>query len=70
MISEIKNEVLSLVQSIEDENLLQLLKADIEFFKERGNDIMDGLTKKHFIQSQLFNVNISKPDRRACMFSL
>ncbi len=26
MISEIKNEVLSLVQSIKDENLLQLLK--------------------------------------------
>lgn len=46
MNSEIKNEVLSLVQLIEDENLLQLLKADIEFFKETGSDITDGLSKE------------------------
>jgi hypothetical protein len=35
--------VLSLVAQIEDENLLELLKADIEFFKE--GDITDGLSE-------------------------
>lgn len=43
MVSKIKNEVLSLVQSLEDENLLQLLKADIEYFKP-GNDVTNGLS--------------------------
>ncbi len=31
MSSQIKNEVLTLVQTLEDENLLRLLKADIEY---------------------------------------
>ena len=44
MESQIKKEVLSLVQEIDDEILLQLSKADIDFFKEGGPDITDGLT--------------------------
>ncbi len=44
MSSQIKNEVLTLVQTLEDENLLRLLKADIEYFNKPGNDITDGLS--------------------------
>lgn len=44
MLSDIKNEVLTLVQSIENEDLLQLLKADIEFFNEPEVDITDDLS--------------------------
>ncbi|MEJ7683550.1 MAG: hypothetical protein WKG06_37975 [Segetibacter sp.] len=44
MLSDIKNEVLTLVQSIENEDLLQLLKADIEFFNKPGVDITDDLS--------------------------
>ena len=46
MISDIKNEVLSLVQSIDNEDLLQLLKADIEFFSKPGVDITDDLSSE------------------------
>jgi len=41
MESSIKKEVLSLIEQIEDEDLLQLIKVDIEFFK---GDITDGLS--------------------------
>ena len=44
MASDIKKEVLTLVEAIENEDLLQLLKADIEFFNKRGIDITDGLS--------------------------
>lgn len=57
MESQIKKEVLSLVQEIEDENLLQLLKADIEFFKE--GDITDALSESEL--EELKNV-ANEPD--------
>ncbi len=44
MASDIKKEVLTLVEAIENEDLLQLLKADIEFFNKPGIDITDGLS--------------------------
>jgi hypothetical protein len=43
MASDIKSEVLQLVQAIDDEQLLQLLKADIEYFTEKDLDITDDL---------------------------
>jgi len=43
MATDIKSEVLQLVQAIEDEQLLQLLKADITYFTEEGGDITDEL---------------------------
>lgn len=46
MVSDIKKEVLTLVEAIENEDLLQLLKADIEFFNKPGIDITDDLSPK------------------------
>ncbi len=45
---EIKKEVLNLVQEIDDENLLQLIKAEIEDYKEVGTDVTDSLIPEHF----------------------
>ncbi len=42
MVTDIKNEVLQMVQKIDDEQLLQLLKEDIKNFTE-GNDITSDL---------------------------
>jgi hypothetical protein len=44
--------VLSLVEQIEDENLLELLKADIKFFKE--GDITDGLSESEVEELENF----------------
>ena len=52
MASDIKKEVLTLVESIENEDLLQLLKADIEFFNKRGIDITDGLSPEEIEELQ------------------
>ncbi len=52
MASDIKKEVLTLIESIENEDLLQLLKADIEFFNKRGIDITDGLSPEEIEELQ------------------
>jgi len=52
MLSDIKNEMLTLIQSIENEDLLQLLKADIEFFNKPGVDITDGLSAEDLDELQ------------------
>ena len=45
MLSDLKKEVLDKIMNTEDENLLQLLKADIDYFdKHENTDITDGLT--------------------------
>ncbi len=46
MASDIKNEVLQLIEATDNEELLQLIKADIEFFSDSGKDITDGLSLK------------------------
>ncbi len=43
MTTNIKKEVLQLIEATEDEQLLQLLKADIEYFSQSGYDITDDL---------------------------
>lgn len=52
MASDIKKEVLTLVEAIENEDLLQLLKADIEFFNKREMDITDGLSPEEIKELQ------------------
>ncbi len=52
MASDIKKKVLTLIESIENEDLLQLLKADIEFFNKRGIDITDGLSPEEIEELQ------------------
>ncbi len=52
MASDIKKKVLTLIESIENEDLLQLLKADIEFFNKRGIDITDGLSSEEIEELQ------------------
>lgn len=44
MANNIKAEVLQLIQATDNEELLQLIKADIEFFSGSGKDITDDLS--------------------------
>lgn len=41
--SVLKDEILQLVATIDDENLLELVKADIEYFRNKETDILDEL---------------------------
>ena len=50
MASDIKSEVLQLVQAIDDEQLLQLLKADIAYFSENDYDISDNLQPADIVE--------------------
>ena len=44
MLSDIKNEVLQLIQATDNEQLLQLIKADIELFSGSEKDVTDDLS--------------------------
>ncbi len=44
--SSLKEQVIEMVASIDDEHLLELVKADIEFFKDKNTDIIDELNKE------------------------
>ncbi|MFP5040916.1 hypothetical protein [Parasediminibacterium sp. JCM 36343] len=44
MTSGLKEIVIGMVEDIEDEALLQVLKNDIDYFKHNGSDITVGLT--------------------------
>ncbi len=39
----LKQQVLQMILSTEDENLLELVKADIQYFNNKGTDIIDDL---------------------------
>ena len=41
--SSLKEQVIEMISTIEDEQLLQLVKADIEHFKNTNTDILDEL---------------------------
>lgn len=56
MESEIKKEVISLIEQIEDEDLLQLLKADIEDYKEVGRDITDDLSPEDLEELRILSM--------------
>ena len=44
--STIKQKVLQLIQATDNEELLQLIKADIEFFSGKEKDVIDELDGK------------------------
>ncbi|MBA4141362.1 MAG: hypothetical protein H0X70_12875 [Segetibacter sp.] len=50
---------MTFVQVLEDENLLQLLKADIEYFNKPGNDITDGLSAEDIDELRMLS---NEPD--------
>lgn len=56
----LKEQVLQMVSSINDEQLLELVKADIEYFN-KSEDIFDELNSKE--REELFNL-INEPDEK------
>lgn len=52
--SFLKQQVLEMVSAIEDENLLELVKADIQYFTNQETDILDGLSYSD--QEELLNL--------------
>ena len=56
----IKDEVLQMVSAIEDEKLLELVKADIEFFS-RSTDIVDDLSDIE--KEEMLNM-VNEPDEK------
>ena len=42
--NSLKKEVIEMVSGIDDNNLLELIKADIEHFKDNKTDILDDLS--------------------------
>ena len=57
----LKEQVLQMVSSIDDKNLLELVKADIEYFNNKGEDIFDELNSKD--KEELINM-INEPDEK------
>mgnify|MGYP001549272426 CR=1 FL=1 len=57
----IKEEVLQLVSTIDDEQLLELVKADIEYFRNKEIDILDELNEDD--KQELINL-VNEPDER------
>jgi hypothetical protein len=41
--STLKKQVVRMISSVEDEHLLELVKADIEYFSNKDTDIIDDL---------------------------
>ncbi|HEX5155197.1 MAG TPA: hypothetical protein VFW07_27335 [Parafilimonas sp.] len=61
----LKEEVLHMVSSIEDEQLLQLVKADIEYFSNKEKDILDELNEAD--REELLNL-LNEPDKKDILF--
>jgi Mg/Co/Ni transporter MgtE len=59
--SLLKKQVLEMVSSIDDEQLLELVKADIEYFKDRNTDILDELNNTD--REELLNL-LNEPDEK------
>ena len=57
----LKEEVLQMVASIDHEELLELVKADIEYFNNKAEDIFDELSSKD--KEELINL-INEPDEK------
>lgn len=57
----LKEEVLQLVSSIQDNHLLELVKADIEYFKDKETDILDELNVTE--REELLNL-VNEPDEK------
>jgi hypothetical protein len=57
----IKEQVLQMISDIEDEQLLALIKADIEYFSNKETDILDELNDAE--REELMNL-INEPDEK------
>jgi Mg/Co/Ni transporter MgtE len=59
--SPLKEQVLEMVSSINDEQLLELVKADIEYFSDKNTDILDDLNNTD--REELLNL-LNEPDEK------
>lgn len=59
--SALKEEILQLVATIDDENLLELVKADIEYFRNKKADILDELSESD--KKELLDM-LNEPDEK------
>ena len=59
--SSLKQQVLEMVSTIDDEQLLELVKADIEYFGNKEIDIIDELNDAD--KEELLNL-INEPDEK------
>jgi hypothetical protein len=59
--SSLKQQVIEMISTIEDEHLLQLVKADIEHFKNNSSDILDELNDVD--KEELLNL-VNEPDEK------
>jgi hypothetical protein len=57
--SSLKQQVLEMVSTIDDEQLLELVKADIEYFSNKETDIIDELNDAD--KEELLNL-VNEPD--------
>ena len=62
--SSLKEQVIEMVSSIEDEQLLELVKADIEYFNDKNTDIIDELNNED--REELMNL-LNEPDEKDTM---
>jgi hypothetical protein len=59
--SSLKQQVLEMISTIDDEQLLELVKADIEYFSNKDTDIIDELNDAD--KEELLNL-INEPDEK------
>ena len=59
--SPLKEQVLEMVSLINDEQLLELVKADIEYFSDKNTDILDDLNNTD--KEELLNL-LKEPDEK------
>ena len=62
--SALKDQVLEMVASINNEQLLELVKADIEYFNDKSIDIIDELNITD--REELMNL-LNEPDEKDAM---
>ena len=62
--SSLKDRVIEMVSSIDDEQLLELVKADIEYFNDKNTDIIDELNIED--REELMNL-LNEPDEKDTM---
>lgn len=59
--ASLKEQVLQMVSSINDDLLLEFVKADIEYFNDKNTDILDELT--YTDREELINL-VTEPDEK------
>lgn len=62
--SSLKEQVIEMVSSIDDKQLLELVKADIEYFNDKNTDIIDELNIED--REELMNL-LNEPDEKDTM---